>query len=224
MSNKYFMVTGVYMRKCKLCNESYVSNNIAQKYCTKTCSKKASLIQWNNTRIKRGIKRKKQLIELSGGKCTKCGYNKCMRALCFHHKDEKTKKFTLDTSNLYKYTYQLILNEYQKCELLCQNCHQELHEYLDINNCTKYSNSSKVKLARKRKKFLIEKCGGKCSVCGYKNDNYISSITFHHIDKTVKSTEINILTIRDSFKLVEEELHKTILVCFNCHMELETNL
>ena len=75
-------------------------------------------------------KRRKQnkllLVEYKGGKCERCGYNKCMGALDFHHIDPSTKEFCL-TGNTFGIKRQMI--EADKCILLCANCHREEHYY-----------------------------------------------------------------------------------------------
>lgn len=44
-------------------------------------------------------KRRKEIcqmfIDYKGGKCQICGYNKCIRALDFHHRDPEKKDFGL---------------------------------------------------------------------------------------------------------------------------------
>ena len=60
--------------------------------------------------------------------CIVCGYNKCSYSLDCHHKDEKEKKFTISQElNLSKYTLKEIKEELAKCDILCKNCHGELH-------------------------------------------------------------------------------------------------
>ncbi len=44
---------------------------------------------------RRGIKRKLKLVELKGGCCEICGYDKNLAVLTFHHTDLKTKKFNV---------------------------------------------------------------------------------------------------------------------------------
>lgn len=44
---------------------------------------------------KRRKKIKQMAVELKGGKCQICGYNKYVGALDFHHIDETTKEFGL---------------------------------------------------------------------------------------------------------------------------------
>ena len=79
--------------------------------------------------------RKKKVKELKikavnylGGKCSRCGYDKCLKALDFHHKEGKRKKTI--SQMIYKthpYRWEVIKKELNKCELLCANCHRELH-------------------------------------------------------------------------------------------------
>jgi 5-methylcytosine-specific restriction endonuclease McrA len=64
-----------------------------------------------------------------GGKCTICGYDKCLGALHFHHLNPKEKINTV--SNLFNYKGKHAAHEEaKKCVLLCSNCHNELHEKL----------------------------------------------------------------------------------------------
>jgi len=69
--------------------------------------------------------RKRKLVFLKGGKCQVCDYNKCIQALEFHHRDKATKLFNLSGINLTKKSWQEILIEVEKCDLLCSNCHAE---------------------------------------------------------------------------------------------------
>jgi hypothetical protein len=74
----------------------------------------------------RRLRLKKLLVESRGGKCQICGYYKCLTALDFHHKDEKTKEFELSQRGLTR-SWRKILLEADKCILLCANCHREIH-------------------------------------------------------------------------------------------------
>ncbi len=78
-----------------------------------------------NTRAKELNKSVKQkCIEYKGGKCVKCGYNKCPLALEFHHIDPTTKDFNINGRKSFN---QNVKNELDKCILLCSNCHREIH-------------------------------------------------------------------------------------------------
>lgn len=70
-------------------------------------------------------KRKDFLLNMAGGKCIKCGYNKCKDALHFHHLRDKS--FELSKRTLAKKTEKEVLEEFKKCILVCANCHAEIH-------------------------------------------------------------------------------------------------
>ena len=69
--------------------------------------------------------KKEKLVEMFGGKCAMCGYSKYVGALDFHHLNPKTKSFALSVKGL-SYSWQQLLNEAQKCVLVCKNCHTEI--------------------------------------------------------------------------------------------------
>jgi hypothetical protein len=66
-----------------------------------------------------------ELIEYKGGKCEKCGYDKCAEALDFHHVDPATKSFSISKAKGNK--MDALKKEADKCVLLCSNCHREEH-------------------------------------------------------------------------------------------------
>lgn len=63
-------------------------------------------------------------IKLERG-CDKCGYNKCATALEWHHPNNDKDG---DPSVLLRRSLNKYLEEIEKCELLCSNCHREEHE------------------------------------------------------------------------------------------------
>ena len=69
---------------------------------------------------------KLKAIEYKGGKCEKCGYNKCPAVFEFHHLDPKQKDFSI-AKNGHSRSWERVKNELDKCILLCANCHRELH-------------------------------------------------------------------------------------------------
>lgn len=74
---------------------------------------------------RKGLLRKDKLVEMAGGGCCRCGYNKCLRALQFHHTFPADKLFGLSLVNLWSKNWESVLAEYKKCILLCANCHAE---------------------------------------------------------------------------------------------------
>jgi hypothetical protein len=79
----------------------------------------------------RGWKRKQKLIDLKGGKCQMCGYYKCPRSLSFHHRNPKEKQYNLDVRVIRGIKWSTILEEVEKCDLLCLNCHNEVEFEID---------------------------------------------------------------------------------------------
>lgn len=71
-------------------------------------------------------KHKVLLVKEAGGKCVKCGYDRCIRALTFHHRDPLEKLFDL-SGKARTYSLERKRAEAKKCDLLCMNCHME-HE------------------------------------------------------------------------------------------------
>jgi hypothetical protein len=65
-------------------------------------------------------------VEYKGGVCEKCGYNRCIAALEFHHTDPKEKDFILSGVKSYVFN-ERIQKELDKCQILCSNCHRETH-------------------------------------------------------------------------------------------------
>lgn len=77
-------------------------------------------------------KKRNSLIELFGGTCQSCGYDKCAGALEFHHVDENEKSFELSIPNMTR-GWKTLLKEAKKCVLVCSNCHREIHS--NVTKC-----------------------------------------------------------------------------------------
>lgn len=57
--------------------------------------------------------------------CTKCGFNKNVVALDLHHEDPKNKRSNV--SWLLNKNQKIVIEEMQKCIVLCANCHRKHH-------------------------------------------------------------------------------------------------
>jgi hypothetical protein len=71
------------------------------------------------------------------------------------------------------------------------------------------------------KRELVEEAGGCCCVCGY--DRCISNLHFHHVDPEKKSFGMTV-AMGKSIATFREEAKKCVLVCANCHGEIEAGL
>jgi len=65
--------------------------------------------------------RKVKAIEYLGGKCSDCGNNYPSEVYQFHHVDPSKKDFTWNKGRLKK--WEDVIEEIDKCILLCANCH-----------------------------------------------------------------------------------------------------
>ena len=73
---------------------------------------------------------KAMAVEYKGGKCEKCGYDKCIGALEFHHLDPSQKDFGIGGKRQTA-AWGTIKQEVDKCILVCANCHREIHANID---------------------------------------------------------------------------------------------
>jgi hypothetical protein len=71
------------------------------------------------------------------------------------------------------------------------------------------------------KERLIEEGGGCCTVCGY--DRCTFNLTFHHVDPKTKSFGMSMRSTK-ALAAYLEEIQKCVLVCANCHGEIESGL
>lgn len=107
--------------RCGVCGREYV-HDWRKGHTRRVC---------NSCRSNRGGRMarqelKRRLVETMGGSCTRCGYSRCLRALCFHHVDETSKHFSFAGNHLR--SWQALTAELEKCVLLCQNCHVIVHD------------------------------------------------------------------------------------------------
>lgn len=110
--------------------------NRKTRFCSKTCKSRWHM-KWENCKehkTMKGIRRKYEIIKERGGKCEVCGYNKNMAGITFHHIDPEIKSFTLDLRSLSNRSMSSILEEVEKCRILCHSCHAEEHnKSMDLN-------------------------------------------------------------------------------------------
>lgn len=126
----------VYCLKCSPFGSRNTKNLLISEfdYVCKYCKKPTSMNRSTGDRktickscrqTKRRYNIKIRLLSLLGNKCIKCGYNKSIAALQFHHRNEESKRFQISGNECRKYS--IVKEEALKCDLLCANCHAELH-------------------------------------------------------------------------------------------------
>lgn len=114
-------------KTCQVCSVPLKGKQ--QLYCSKLCKGEQYTTNPNDylTQQKRAIERKLFFIHEKGGKCEICGYAKNIAALVFHHTDPSNKTFTIDSRKCSNTNMESLKREVEKCQLLCCNCHAEIH-------------------------------------------------------------------------------------------------
>lgn len=115
------------MKQCIVCEKELVGKQ--EKFCSIRCrSKKSNKIhQIYEKQKERGDTRMILLMNSLGGKCKICGYDKNSAALCFHHRNPSIKSFGLSLRECSNRSWEVLEKEASKCDLLCSNCHMEIH-------------------------------------------------------------------------------------------------
>jgi len=72
------------------------------------------------------------------------------------------------------------------------------------------------------KQALVEDAGGACALCGYAR--CASALVFHHLDRDTKSFGLASHGVTRSLARAREETRKCLLLCANCHAEVEAGV
>jgi transposase-like protein len=75
---------------------------------------------------------------------------------------------------------------------------------------------------RKVKEILVAEAGGACARCGYAR--YAGALQFHHLDPSQKSFGLATGGLARSLARARAEVAKCVLLCANCHPEIEAGL
>jgi transposase-like protein len=85
--------------------------------------------------------------------------------------------------------------------------------------CSKCRSASVSAWRRRVKQKLIARAGGRCVICGY--DRHPAALHFHHLDPATKSFVLSRHGVTRSFEEAAAEADKCVLLCGNCHAEVE---
>jgi transposase len=81
----------------------------------------------------------------------------------------------------------------------------------------------RVKDRRRRvKAILVAEAGGACQLCGY--DRSPAALHFHHVDPEQKSFGLALRGVARSLERCRAEARKCVLLCANCHAEVEAGV
>jgi 5-methylcytosine-specific restriction endonuclease McrA len=75
---------------------------------------------------------------------------------------------------------------------------------------------------RRAKRLLVDEAGGACAVCGF--DGYAGALHFHHLDPATKRFGLGGRGLARSIETLREEASKCVLLCSNCHAQVEAGV
>ncbi len=88
--------------------------------------------------------------------------------------------------------------------------------------CLKCRSEAVVRRRRRIKQALIEEAGGACLCCGY--NRCVAALQFHHVEPGDKSFELSRRGVTRSLERARAEAKKCVLLCANCHAEVEAGV
>lgn len=100
--------------------------------------------------------------------------------------------------------------------------HGETEFSLDGRGCYRCKRCRSAAVTRRRRKvkaILVDEAGGACCICGYASN--MRALHFHHVEPADKRLEINAKGVALSLETLRAEAQKCVLLCSNCHAEVE---
>jgi transposase len=108
--------------------------------------------------------------------------------------------------------------------MLCRH-HGETEFWLSgrgYYRCKRCRSAAVARRRRKVKAILVEEAGGSCCICGYRRN--MRALHFHHLEPSQKRHEINAKGVAIALEKLRVEAQKCVLLCSNCHAEVEDGI
>ena len=111
-----------------------------------------------------------------------------------------------------------------KPSVIVDECHRHGETEFVLENrgayrCKRCRSESVSQWRQRLKQTLIEEAGGACAICGY--SRHPSALHFHHVDPATKEFALSQEGITRSLARARAEARKCVLLCANCHAEVE---
>ena len=88
--------------------------------------------------------------------------------------------------------------------------------------CLKCRSEAVTERRRRVKQVLVREAGGACRICGYRR--YLGALEFHHVDSASKRFSLSHRGVARSLDKARAEASKCVLLCANCHVEVEAGI
>jgi hypothetical protein len=166
-------------------------------------------------------------------KCIRCGENE-PSCLHFHHRTRAEKKMSIATYVAQVSSIDKLLQEIEKCDILCANCHliehwQDMYEthLLEHTKLKQQLADTRGWFERKKIRRSLAQLEAKLWLSEYKRtltchscgQNHPARLHFHHLDGNDKTGEIGNLVVYSSIDRLKREIEKCVVLCANCHAE-----
>jgi transposase len=111
--------------------------------------------------------------------------------------------------------------------VVTMNCthHGETEFFLEgrgYYRCKRCRSEAVARRRRKVKTILVQEAGGSCCLCGY--DRCVAALEFHHLDPLTKRMPLSARGIAFALDTLRSEAKKCVLLCSNCHAEVENGV
>lgn len=88
--------------------------------------------------------------------------------------------------------------------------------------CKRCRSDAVVRRRRRVKAILAAEAGGRCCLCGY--DRHLGALEFHHLDPREKRIGLSYKGAALALATLRAEAQKCVLLCANCHAEVEAGV
>lgn len=165
-------------------------------------------------------------------KCLKCGDELGVVAIEGKKKNLESRRFCLSCAPYGKFKKDagchFDVDKPSQINKTCKKHGEQIH-FLDsrgedsrrVYRCV-VCRRERTNLNRKKKKSdLVKLFGGKCELCGYEKCEEV--LSFHHVSPEHKDFELS-GKIHCSLAMLVREAKKCVLLCANCHGEVENGI
>lgn len=153
--------------------------------------------------------------------CSKCGESFPNR-ITINGKERtlNKRKYCLNCSPFGLHNTKKLVESFLPKNFLCSKCGETNPTMFYQNHntiCKSCKNIETYKLSKKKRKFAIDKLGGKCVICGF--NKYECALDIHHVNPETKDS--NFSSMRHwSYNRILHEIKDCVLLCKNCHAAL----
>jgi hypothetical protein len=96
---------------------------------------------------------------------------------------------------------------------------EHVRETRGYYRCVRCRCAAVAQSRRRTKETLVAEAGGCCRRCGYSDS--LAALEFHHLDPATKDFGIAQAGVARSLDRMRAEARKCVLLCSNCHAEVE---